>query len=607
MKDQFNGDILVITPLYPSTENPYACAFVHTRVQTYQAAGLAVDVAVQAFDGVSRTYEFEGVRAHMLSQTDLGELLRARTYKTICVHFLELSYARVIEACDLRKTRILFWGHGGDVCYWDRSAFTTPYFSAPRVMPNDELAECRARDAMLARFNAMPNVTFVPVSDFVKNRSEELLGFTWNSYEVIHNPIDFDTFSYQVKSPDLRRRVFCAKTQDNASNYAMDTVVRTILALSRRACFADMEFTLVGAGNYHEELVAPLRRFANAHIIDRFMTHAELAAAHKEHGIALFPTRFDAQGVSMCEAAASGLAVVSSKRDSVADFLADDGLLVDTDDFNAYADAIERMYNDADYFAACCKASHDKVAAKCAYERTTAREIALVSEGYTASAQVGEAGLDGAAVAAPVLALVVATEDDCAVGAFARLAGAGMLSGVEVVCAPTYAEALERVRAPYCKLLGARDFVCADAVPELVEKLDKCKYDAVLCSYEDVDYATESTNIRGRFDFMVPGVSYAVDDLIGAPYGFGDEFPTWKSAIYRTEVLRAPGALDALCGSDGAEVLARIETLGYFPRVCFTHRRPAPVVLATSDTAPAAAETAHRSGLFGALRNKLRS
>ena len=42
----FTHDTLLITPGYPSLENKYNTAFVHTRVQAYKKAGMDLDVAV---------------------------------------------------------------------------------------------------------------------------------------------------------------------------------------------------------------------------------------------------------------------------------------------------------------------------------------------------------------------------------------------------------------------------------------------------------------------------------------------------------------------------------------------------------------------------------
>lgn len=54
-----------------------------------------------------------------------------------------------------------------------------------------------------------------------------------------------------------------------------------------------------------------------------------------------FPTRYDAQGVSMCEAAMSGLAVVTSDNDAVKEFLPKDKIYANTENYVEYADIIE--------------------------------------------------------------------------------------------------------------------------------------------------------------------------------------------------------------------------------------------------------------------------
>ena len=39
-----NSDVLVITPGYPTKEDPYAFQFVKTRVETYKQRGISCDI-----------------------------------------------------------------------------------------------------------------------------------------------------------------------------------------------------------------------------------------------------------------------------------------------------------------------------------------------------------------------------------------------------------------------------------------------------------------------------------------------------------------------------------------------------------------------------------
>ena len=569
------GDTLVITPLYPTPDDPYACAFVHTRVQAYRAAGLAVDVVSRAFDGESGCYEFEGVRVFRLSMNDLQALLRRRRYAVIAQHFIENEYARVLESCDLSASRVLIWCHGAETLYWDRPTFTTPYFSMPREIWGLERADLLARDAMFARFNDMPNVTFVFVSEFVRTRSQELLGISWNNAVVIPNPIDFQTFARQEKPPELRNRVLCLKTQRNESCYAVDTVVRTILELSRRPCFGDLSFTVVGTGDMHEKLVAPLREFSNVRIVDRFLTHEEVAAEHRDHGVALFPTRFDSQGVSMCEAAASGLAVVSSKRDSVSAFLADGGLLAPVDDFSAYADIVERLHDDPAFFAASCRASYDKVAESCAPAITIDREVALLKECAVEVSGSGERqGESALKVENPVLTIAVVSGDEADLAALMRVALSRGAGRVEVVQAPSASQAVQSARGTYVKVLHPNDFCNPEHLPALVDFLSDAHEHVVLTDCWKLAYRTEDPRREGQFGFMAPGQCYAHADLCLPDYGFDGGFPSSDLGVFLRDWL-ANEVKPEIIDGDFARLVASAPTLSYFPEPAWHIRETA--------------------------------
>ena len=150
--------------------------------------------------------------------------------------------------------------------------------------------------------------------------------------------------------------------------------------MSRRDFFNELEFHIYGTGDYYEKLVTPIEKFPNVKLYRKFLSHTDISKIHKENGIGLFATRYDAQGVSMCEAAMSGLAIVSSQNDAIAEFLpAEKEILCDTEDYIAYADLIEKMYRDEKYYSEVCQACHDKVYAKCCFEQTIQKEIHLIN------------------------------------------------------------------------------------------------------------------------------------------------------------------------------------------------------------------------------------
>jgi len=576
------GQILVMTPGYPAKGDEYAFAFVHTRVQAYLETGLRVDVI--ATDGASDVWEeeFEGVHVTRMPLSVLASVLRERHYDVICLHFLDRHNARVLEGVDLSRTRLLLWCHGAETLYWDSPKFTTGYFQPQRKLGEEERLRYEDRDRILGRLDVLPNLTWVFVSSFCRTRARELTGVAFDRSVVIHNCIDERVFPYRHKDPQLRKRIFVVRKWDDSGCYALDTVVRTIMELSRRPYFRDLTFELCGTGPRHDELVAPLRGMDNVHIVDRFLSHAEIAQVHATCGVALFPTRFDTQGVSMLEAASSGLAVVSTLRPSVADFLPDDlDLLVPVDDYRAYADVIEQLYRDPLYFERCSEECHRKASELCGRNQTIDLECRLVAEKVAAEGQCSAAceTLEtprhpggASSQAKPLLTLALAEGAGADAEALRDVTRRWGLP-VEVVRADTRTHSLDVSRAPWVHFMGGGDQLEAEGVRELCRRLaDGTRADVVLSPYlRKLPYQPGSGE-AGKFPFMLPEVSYSMADLLGAPYGFSGELPTLGGATLRVSDLRSlvsQGAGDLLDAGDDLVVALMAKEIEWIAQPAF--------------------------------------
>lgn len=380
LKNHLKGDIAVVVPTYPSESNKYLCAFVHARVRAYQEAGIKCDV-ICSFDHYDSTcvYIFEGIEVLRTPLSNLSSILLIGKYEKILVHFFDEKFAEALEDARLSSTQLILWSHNPETRYWDWPLFASPYFAPPAEISDEQRILFLHRDEIIKRFNARDNVTWVFVSEALRTRSEELIGIRFNRAHVIPNIVDEKVFPFKKKDAALRKKVFLARKFENVSTYALDISIRCIVELSKRPCFADMDFNVYGTGAFYDELVKPVVDFPNVHLHRRFLSRDEMSAVHSNHGIALFPTRFDSQGVAMGEAAMSGLAVVSSQIDAAEYFLPNDcGLLAEVENPVAYADIIEDLYNNPDRFTECSRRCREKVYELCRREKTIDKEIALI-------------------------------------------------------------------------------------------------------------------------------------------------------------------------------------------------------------------------------------
>src|SRR5699024_10974104 len=93
--------------------------------------------------------------------------------------------------------------------------------------------------------------------------------------------------------------------------------------------------------------------FNNLHINKVFLPQDEITNLYYDFVVFLCPTRWDSQGVSMCEAMSSGLVLVSNNNTAIPEFITHNisGLLAENESSQDLAYQIERLYYNPDLFA----------------------------------------------------------------------------------------------------------------------------------------------------------------------------------------------------------------------------------------------------------------
>ena len=574
----FNNDILVITPSYPSQEHKYLSGFVHSRVMEYKKNNIDVDIAiVYNYLNVSK-YEFEGVRASRMSYLDLRTLITKKKYKKILVHFFDKQYFNVLEGCDLTETEVFVWVHGPETLYWDYPYFTTGYFEKMNDLSDKQKKEFVENDHMIKKVNNMPNVKFVFVSQWIKDKSEELINIKFNNYEVIPNIIDVDLFDYQKKDSEKMKKIFMLRRYDNINKYAVDVSVRTILELSKRPNFSEYEFNIYGNGDTFDKLFAPIMNFENVHFHKSFFTHEEISSIHKENGIALFPTRYDAQGVSMCEAGSSGLLVISSENDAIKEFIPyEDGNIIDTEDYKKYADFIEKVSHDSKLFNRITENTRKKIVDKCSYDSTVKREIEMINK--NSAKEYYSINLD--TNVKPILSIIIpsynvsrfvlktikslvinnknadkieilvvndGSRDDTAmvVDDFIKKYSSGKNCIVKLIDkengghGSTINVGISKASGKYLRIIDGDDWVNTEDFEKLIEILEHENSDIVVTNYSEDLYCGRSVNLKkiNIYDFMQPGCQYDFDDLCYEGYGFDNWGPILATSNIKLSKLK---------------------------------------------------------------------
>lgn len=371
--------VLVISNQYPSYDNLYRNMFVHKRMTSYKEDGFVYDVMRMNIYAKDEYREFEGINIVEGYSEMLENILSSGRINTVCVHFLDKQMWDVLKNF-ADKLKIIVWSHGADIQPWWRRTFN--------YSTEEEMARAKKDTEERMKFwkdifscYKKYNMHFVFVSNYAANLVKEdyKIDFDNERLHIIHNCIDTNLFKYTKKSLDDRKNIISIRPYASRI-YGNDLMVSAVLELSKRKLFNDLNFTIIGNGDLFDEVTAPLKKFKNVNLQKTFLRHSEIVEIYKKNGIALIPTRGDTQGVSRDEAMSCGLVAITNNVAAIPEFVDDEcGVLVSGEDYIAMADAIEKLYNEPDYFLKLSENAAKRVRSQTSKEFTICKEEKLIN------------------------------------------------------------------------------------------------------------------------------------------------------------------------------------------------------------------------------------
>ena len=565
------ADVLVVTPDYPSAHNLYLCAFVHSRVREYIRAGLNVQVAAIADTWYQISYEQNGVPVFKGNYYDLKKILEQKTAKAVVVHFVSEEYMQIFDGY-VQDEQLIFICHGPETLFEVLPNKVRPYFTKPL---HENLYLYASKKRYVQKYAKKKHVTWVFVSQWLKDYSEEVLGIKFKNTAVIHNTIHERLFPYQQKTAADRKRIMILRKFDNISQHSIDQSVLAIRELSRRSFFKDLEFHIYGDGNYFDELLEPVRGFSNVQIHRGFVPNEKISEIYKKNGILLVPSRHDAHAVSMGEAASCGMVVVGSRVTSNPYFMNEEKnhTLADPEHPIELADIIERLYQNPDEFLEISRRMSEETMARCCTKQTVGKEIDLIRKKLVQADAYKNKGTVQSVK--PVLTIAVpaynvqtyvekclysltnhslnhkleilfindGSTDRTLSKAHSFIQKYGK-SNIVVVDKENggHGSAINKgialARGKYFRLIDADDWVDSENLAEQIELLEETDADLMLTKgcYEYVERSRLENIID--YDALREGEIYHFDDLTYPAYGFSDYGPLLTTSTYRTEVLK---------------------------------------------------------------------
>lgn len=577
LTDEINKDknVLVIVPNYPSYINLYVCAFAHSRNKEYVKNGLKIQVfSVNELTWYQTKYERDNVPVLQGTYQDLKKILSTHQYKVIVTHFVDEKLYPIFDGNIYNNQKLIFICHGPETVYRYLVNKTRPYFTAPFKEPiQNELFDLK--DYYVKKYAKKENVDWVFVSEWLKIKSEHDLNIQFKNSHVINNLIDEELFPYIERKAEDRKKILVIRKFDNICQHSIDQVVLTILELSRREYFNDLEFDIYGDGNYYDELVEPIKKFSNIHFYKRFIPNEKLKDIYAKHGILLIPSRHDTQGVSMGEGASTGIVAVSSLVTCIPEFLDEkkNHTLSNEEDYIGLANIIERLYKNSEEFLNISK-NMPLLEKKFSKNHTVAKEVKLIQESLKYTEKNNAVLITKKPVKHPVLTVAVPAynvEKYIEKCLFSLLNGYnvekleilvindGSSDNTEKIVkkyeeisngivrlinkengghGSTINRAIEESKGKYFRLVDGDDWVDSENLSRLVEVLEKENSDIVLTkgSYDYIEEAKLIDIIK--YDNLVEGHKYIFDDLTYRNYGFKTYGPLLTTGNYKTEILK---------------------------------------------------------------------
>lgn len=367
---------LIVTNHYPSYEDLYRNAFVHTRARAYQDNGISIDVFRLGGDESTSWHEYQDVDVTTGSRNLLKRYVSGEGYKSILVHFLSSDMWDSLKATP-KSVPIIVWIHGSEIHPWNRRKYN---FTSEEQISKAKIESNRRLNFWRELFTGnQHNLHFVFVSESFSREVMEDIGFKIprEKYSIIHNPIDTDMFTYVPKPAEQRKRILSIRPYASRQ-YANDLAVSAIVSLSKRPFFDQLYFHIIGNGSLFESTVAPLMNYQNVKVEKRFLSRQEIAELHREYGIFLCPSRWDSQGVSRDEAMASGLVPITNCVAAIPEFMDETcGIIAPDEDYEGLARGIEKIYCDSQFFSMLSENAARRVREQSAMSNMINNEISL--------------------------------------------------------------------------------------------------------------------------------------------------------------------------------------------------------------------------------------
>jgi len=371
--------VLVLVSCYKSVNNDHILSgFIHARVKEYQSAGIEVHVFECCPRHWQPSYIIDGVSVTVGNTRELSAFIDKNEPGAVCPHFISSKMIKGLKKAHF-KPRLFIFVHGIEALHWYQCIFPKTFVSVRRTLAflkgviYNVTGMCSIRQFLRKREHG---ITLIGVSQWMLDIAVHNYHYPGIKTIMIPNVIRTDIFQFVEKPISQRLKVLVLRSFDS-NKYAPDIIVKVIKQLSKNPIFEKLEFHIVGEGILWERYTSAISDYPNVSIKKGFVSQHKVAELHKEYGIFLCPTRQDAQGVSMCEAMASGLIPITLFNTAIPEFVPSVLQCQSVDDLSRL---IINIANDSALFSKLSALVSSLITEKCSPEKTTQLEITLFNQ-----------------------------------------------------------------------------------------------------------------------------------------------------------------------------------------------------------------------------------
>lgn len=565
------ADLLVVTQDNFPPMQMYTS--IKARVMAYQKAGWNVQIASISNEWFQMKYKIDGINVLKGDFCDLKNLLKRKNAKVIVSFCASEEFLQIYDGY-VQEERIIFIYSGietlnGEAC--EHNGFYPGHFQDVQ-----RLVLTRQQKLYIEKYALKNRVTWTFFCQCQKEQLTKKLGIKFSDAVITVPIVDQTRFVYYKKSVEARKRVAVILKPDDWC-HAIDLSIFAIRELSRRPCFADLQFYIYAMENCPNDLLDPIKEFSNVHIEKEYIQD-RMPEICTENGIFLFPSRYDMHLPVIMDAAAAGMAVVGIRSEIYSYFLDEKENHTLAEDKNPMqlADIIERLYQNPQEYLAVSERMSKKTIDRCCADSVLESEFRIIRQtmketGWTVCQNQIRSDHPVLTVAVPaynveqyvekclfslvnhkwndrleILFINDGSKDKTLKKAkdFIRKSGAKNITVIDKENGghgSAINKGIELAKGKYIRMVDGDDWVDSANLAKQIQLLENLDVDLMLTKgcYEYVQRGKLENIVE--YNTLCEGMVYQFDDLTYPAYGFSEYGPLLATAAYRTEVLRKAG------------------------------------------------------------------